>query len=850
MKSIKFLTALAIPAMFAACTNEEIATVETPLQMQEVVGAELVGTDISLNASMDGSASRLTSKGWQKGDQLGLGWIVTKDHSVAQDYLKKADKDTLFANHLFINQTNGSGDFTTYGNVYKGWHFAYWPYERMDAIDAKIIEVNPEQTAKWSVDRYANKFQISALHFLEASDLDEDNKLKQDKPFKVVRAVNEIAFLYTPKGGFVTDGVLNNLKVENIQLSANAEIFSPYAKLNPTNLPTAMDKDSVSIYAKKNVLGAYDEVKTLAALRTALKDKNVLTSMTSATKAGYAKTITTVVTDKANMVTGAQDTVRIITLPKQGALTTAGTKIKIEVENGSFEIKYVKDAVEGTSAATNNKAIEDIIAAYAADGTMTQLDKTLPIYIDLYEAIFAPNFDTIDNYEEWEKAVALVDALGTYNEDNVPVFTITGDILVDSTAIAMPKNCGVKISANSKKDIITQENMSSWPANLDASDVDVVFDSNVTLADASAVKAASITVNAGKKLTLKSGKTEVNTLNNTIVNNGTIVVQKNAKVATVTNNGRIEVVYGSYVTVDTTVGTVAYVLTGNDKAYEINNLINGSLVDGASVNTLVVNSGKTLNLGLTDPAQSGVYDPYTGVTGYQPATPLDNLSAIAIEMNGGSIVGVQGGNKEVGAVSVLKGTNTITDVIPASITVAAKATLNIDATKDINGDKYELDMTTVTIENAGTLNVETITHIDTLNNTGKVDATGYKLHCYTTCNNTGTAIGDVKVCDEVPETPATDYEGLELDVTKALNDWKDATTNSVTVNYVVDAINQNNGSDLTNASGVFYTALKNWYDAKVADGVLKSTLPAMGSVTASHIDCYQLLATTALEFEE
>ena len=38
MKTSKFLVALALPAMFAACTSEEIA-VDAPLQNQEVVGA-------------------------------------------------------------------------------------------------------------------------------------------------------------------------------------------------------------------------------------------------------------------------------------------------------------------------------------------------------------------------------------------------------------------------------------------------------------------------------------------------------------------------------------------------------------------------------------------------------------------------------------------------------------------------------------------------------------------------------------------------------------------------------------------------------------------------------------------
>ncbi len=41
MKSTKFLAALAIPAMFAACTNEDILT-DMPQNNQELLGAEII----------------------------------------------------------------------------------------------------------------------------------------------------------------------------------------------------------------------------------------------------------------------------------------------------------------------------------------------------------------------------------------------------------------------------------------------------------------------------------------------------------------------------------------------------------------------------------------------------------------------------------------------------------------------------------------------------------------------------------------------------------------------------------------------------------------------------------------
>lgn len=804
MKSIKFLAALAIPAMFAACTNEDIS-IDTPQKLQEVVGAELIGTDISMNLS-EGLGSRLHQAGssltWDEGDKLGLGWITYGTAATQQLETKQATNDSLFANHLF--EIQATGEATTKGNVYKGWHFAYWPYEYMEQVDKKLFTINPAQDEAWTLtgkSRYADALSISAKHFLKADDL-EDNQLKNEKKFKAVQVVSELMVGTTPVDGFVTDPVLNNLKFKDMTITASEDLFAFYAELNATELPDALNEKGTTIYntSKKAEDKVYNDSATVKALKECVN--NYLVAKTSKKVSGREKTVKTDVAG-ANLVTGEAAFLRAFVLPTTAALNAKISSIVINVENGTFTI-------DSKDTCKVNKAALDSLALNFKDGRMfTKPGGSKGVMVQLYPGNFKPNFKNISSYDEWKKAVVLVDALGFTNEQE---FTITGDIEVDSVAIAMPATAPVKVKGNKK--IITKKNMTTWPAGLDASNVDVVFDSNVTLANASLVKAKSITVNAGKKLTLKQGKVGgLNVLDETVTNNGTVVVQKFAKAENVVNHERVEVVYGSYVTVDpAAVGTVAYVLTGNDKAYEINNLIAPTNNEGiASVNTLVINSGKTLNLGLTDPAQP-VYDPYTGSEGSVPATPLNDLSSIAVEMNGGSIVGVHGGKMNVGKVSVLKGTNTIIDVIPASINVAAKSTLNIDATEDGNGDKYALDMTNVDIDNDGTLNVETKTHVAILINTGKVDATGYMLHCYTTCNNTGTAIGDVKVCD-CPTEPVVDEKAeAVMDAFAAYQD-RLGTSKCASLDELVtklSAFNYAQGKTESWASYLLYDALSQW----------------------------------------
>ena len=75
MKTVKILAALVVPAMFAACTSEDL-NIETPVQNQEIVGAELVGTDIAISVEKGGVDSRYSNGGWDLTDLIGMGWVT------------------------------------------------------------------------------------------------------------------------------------------------------------------------------------------------------------------------------------------------------------------------------------------------------------------------------------------------------------------------------------------------------------------------------------------------------------------------------------------------------------------------------------------------------------------------------------------------------------------------------------------------------------------------------------------------------------------------------------------------------------------------------------------------------
>ena len=123
-----------------------------------------------------------------------------------------------------------------------------------------------------------------------------------------------------------------------------------------------------------------------------------------------------------------------------------------------------------------------------------------------------------------------------------------------------------------------------------------------------------------------------------VVNNGgTITLTKTGKLTNVNNEGgRINVVYGSKVKTDGNEGIIAYTIAGNETAFKLNNLmgVTAGQAESAKVNTFVVNSGKTLELGLTDPNGAGQSDAYITIPGAEGAK-LASLADINIELNGG-----------------------------------------------------------------------------------------------------------------------------------------------------------------------------------------------------------------------
>ena len=137
MRTKHLLTAMVLPALFAACTNEEIDVVKSTASLNERAIVE----NVTFNFS-DQAASRLTYNGkyvWQAGDQIGA---CLMDEIVQPTYWDfTADWKTRFelvdyiqTNYKFSR--NADGEWATEAKMCEGNYFLAFPYDANQGIRA------------------------------------------------------------------------------------------------------------------------------------------------------------------------------------------------------------------------------------------------------------------------------------------------------------------------------------------------------------------------------------------------------------------------------------------------------------------------------------------------------------------------------------------------------------------------------------------------------------------------------------------------------------------------------------------------------------------------------------------
>ena len=738
------MSAFALPIFFTACTNEfEEVAPEKQNTQKEIVGAKLVnGLTINVNR-FDNATSRLSDAGWANGDQVGLAWYdITGDitgEQVAKQFAWNSlseDDNKIYGNHKFIYN---SGAFETQANVYEGAHFAYYPYAYMKQIGELVFKPNAAvQTTDYKADLYANSFHISAQDTILATSVNEDGKV--EKVFDLVRIVNTLKFNLTSEE-LAEAEYMKTLPITAVELGvypgADEKIFYNAATIDPQKLPYAIydDKDDSD---EDGVVG-YDKVETKAQFYNVDEyfgdEKAIILSEPSAK-------ISTEVNNVDYTLANAKSEVRMFLLPTaalDNTLTSARTWVKVYVPGGYFYIRTNKDGDYTTVANQKTlKELREILSTgwEAPDGRILKtselgnqavkakdLDAMVKnLNFELVKADFVADYSNIKTIDQWNGAVIIADELG----ETAPTFTVTGAINFADDEIKTP-NGGVKVVTTGAGKLVVKSDV-TWPTNIamgtsENINVEVAAGATLTIADNKTLDYAAIT------------------------NNGTIALGVKSTLKNVTNNGRIEVVYGSYVDKNSvTGGIVAYEVEGTENVYQINNLI---ATDGttAAVNTLVIGEGITFNLSDSDEDGEGFDDPYSPKDGEDGAKyEQEQMKLINFELTGGKLTAKVNTGWQVANVDVLEGTaNSITNVdIVGDLTIAKDAELVVDTEKNALGVKNSV-LVLGDIDNNGELTINTDVYCKNFNNPSGAtyNAEGNALWYVNSYGQGGTANGAV-----------------------------------------------------------------------------------------------------------
>ena len=736
MKTKVLLSACALSACFIACTNDEYMTEQTNAgtvtESGEIVGADLVSKGMNITLGGDGISTRVNTEGWEINDQIGMAWYnVNEAAGIAgtqsmTDWLNNRptsgtpNVDNIYANHIFTT-CGDANTFKTPPNVYQGAYFVYFPYQPLDEVKPLVLEPNKAAQEKdFDADMLNNATYISAQDFIEkGTGVDADNNLT--KKFYMTNIVNAVGIDATPEAVIKGNDFMKSLRVSGLTIDLNGEkLFLPKAQVITRAVPdrvlvtgstTEVDEDATL----KALYEATDKISDPANLDAA-------ETFLYATGAGYqySDELTTTVENENYTLANDANRVRVFAFPtKTGAHTwTAVNKPYITVAvtspNGNylgfFNVNVTNSAkliekLEGMLGDANNAATLQKI--HRSGNNMARIVK------DQVANLLAKNFvpeTYVTKVSQWNDLMKLYDALAAcgveYDDTNMPVVRVGAelDFTTGENALIAPENVKIRVkSENSGKIVIAAD--TTWPENLTTNHTQVL----------------NVEVDPNVELTVSDNIV----LDADITNNGIINAGFKASIGTynggeLTNNGRVNVVYGSYVYTDgANDGTIAYTLTGDDDTTKIFNLIDGTKNTNdrlASVNTLVIPTGIALDLNAKG-ADSTTDDPYTGTT--TGGQKMPDLSNVDIELNGGTIEKVLVGTyTSVAKVTVIGGNSTMKDVKTPTI-VVEEGTLNIESAPEKVEDKITLE-DVKTITNYGTIKANTDVEVGDIYNEGLI----------------------------------------------------------------------------------------------------------------------------------
>ena len=695
MKTKLFLAALAIPAFFAACSQDEFVNNDA---VKEVTGTPL-GANLVFNVNKGADANtRLTETGWEANDIVGMAW--TSDNPGSDITLG----NKAYANHpLYF--TSGSA-FQSKTMMYVGSYIAYYPYnEELKSIADLTFSVPAEQTYK-DADDFFNKLVFAS----DVVNLNNEHAGNSTTPTITLKQLsNRLALDLQFKGK--TAAMTDPIVVKSVKIIGN---------VTPETKPFAT---SVTIVGAKWIDSNTKEEGNEKSLKDLAGGNEYLTATVSADANALTVTPETPVTLAEEPADGSlsNNFVFFNILPCVVTANVASASIEVETNYGNITVQ-AEDIFQKNDADAfykKEQQLDNLLKTYTLG---VGNSKRLRVVVDMSNAELGSPI-SCKNVAEINEAINLWSKVQSNTN-------LTIDI--------------VKTALKDEIITLTDLDLSSLPPSISGNLTLDNTKAGVPIVFAGTTKLGDVILAGDKKYTF-AGTTTIT---------GTVDITTTSQAVDIDNDATVTI-DGGVVTYNVASSILTLTAETKDKAGAVLNLINAgefNKAENGNNATVNVGVGATINVGNSESSgyvrskdggdnsgtinlYNGSQDGFTAGSGKKVAVVANAVAFEAAVKGGITDITIKDGTVNFGSFSLSEDGLNVIIAEGGAINLAKKevtfATLTVAANTAISGTKG------CRLTTSGILSISPNTTL-TINQDVEVNATELGLPNLSTLNNAGT----------------------------------------------------------------------------------------------------------------
>lgn len=580
MRTKHLLTAIMLPALFAACTNDELTTINP--STDAVTGRQMV--DVKLSFSADDAATRLIYDGkykWQENDQIGacLMDVITSDYNdPTKTWSERFDlTNYIQTNYKFTRDLEGA--WNTEAKLCEGNYFFCYPYNaNKGARDAYKFVAENQTMSNTTKDALMEAFAKNNA-FVGYGKVEKSDKQIESLAIDMNAVFGATGFTLKNTG-------TNTYTIEKIVLRgskvANEATVNPTACTEAIQYGTAPSTATATEFNVAQYTGDENDAKQFVAGFTAYDKVAALSDVLTYGAGG--KTIA-VALEGGNVVK-TQQSINLIAMVVPTDLTAASNEAVLDIYTDKGIIKGIQLNERYTANSTGGKTtnvLTDVALTSIGTGNKVKVEFD-DTSIDVPNTLEINTDADLASLIHWNAKVAtpitanlnadVTISKAMYEElagSMITKATISGSHVV-TIAADVPAAALDAFTYSSVSKVVVK-----GAQNLAANHADLAIE---------VVKGA--TLNVTKKATVAS-----------VANEGTLNVKADLTATTTTNKGAMTVAAGKKVSALTNNGTVenAGVITTLTSNVAVNNSAatitnTGSIAAGTNNATIINNAGE------------------------------------------------------------------------------------------------------------------------------------------------------------------------------------------------------------------------------------------------------------------